>query len=72
MQNTANYRAMLLGSEAVPPVNTKASGTADFTFTEHVQTTGDDHHEVRCIEELTSTMSPCPGSTIAILFARHL
>ncbi|CAL8462135.1 g1666 [Coccomyxa elongata] len=26
---------MLLGSEVIPPVNTRASGTADFIFTEH-------------------------------------
>ena len=60
MQNTAKYRARLLGSQVVPPVNTQASGTVDFTFTEHVQTTGgeEDRHEVRCDEERSDTMSP--------------
>ncbi|BDA46001.1 hypothetical protein COCOBI_08-0930 [Coccomyxa sp. Obi] len=34
-QNTAKYHATLLGSEVIPPVNTNAHGTADFTFSQH-------------------------------------
>ncbi|KAK9906811.1 hypothetical protein WJX75_008443 [Coccomyxa subellipsoidea] len=46
---TEKYSAPLLGDEVIPgPVNTKANGTADVSFTQHTITTGgeEDRHTV--------------------------
>lgn len=54
MQTTEKYSAPLLGDEVIPgPVNTKANGTADISFTQHTITTGgeEDRHTVTYVQK---------------------
>lgn len=58
VQTPSKYTATLRGDEVVPqPVNTNASGTVDFTFTEHVTYVGKEEHRhpVRCRKKTRPT-----------------